>query len=179
MKNIGVFCSAKDLPEKYTLPARRFSKLIAESGYNLVWGGSDVGLMKVVAKGVREGGGKILGVSIDLYSHVAHKDPDEMVIAKDLGERKATMLKMSDAIVCLPGGSGTLDEITDIIEEKKSNLHNKTIIVLNTANFYSGLKIQFNKMDEEGFLHRPLDELVYFVDTPEQALEYINLKFNK
>ena len=176
MKYIAVFCSAKDLPEKYTKPAEEFSRLIAENGYHLVWGGSDVGLMKIMAAGVRKGGGRIVGVSTGLFSHVAHKDPDEMVIAKDLGERKATMLKRSDAVVSLPGGTGTLDEITDIIEEKKNRLHDKPIIVLNIAGFYDGLKMQFLKMRDEGFLHRPLEEMVYFADSPQNAITYIDRK---
>lgn len=174
MKYIAVFCSAKDLPEKYTKPAEEFARLIAESGYHLVWGGSDVGLMKIMAAGVRKGGGKIVGVSTGLFKHVMHKDPDEMIIAKDLGERKAMMLKRSDAVVMLPGGTGTLDEATDIIEDKKNKLHDKPIVILNIAGFYDGLKTQFEKMRDEGFLHRPLEETVYFADTPEDAIAYIH-----
>lgn len=174
MKYIAVFCSAKELPERYTQPTEEFAKLIAEHGYHLVWGGSDTGLMRVVARGVREGGGKLLGVSVDLFKDVVHKSPDEMIIANDLGERKATMLERSDAVVMLPGGTGTLDETTDIIEEKKNHLHEKPIIVLNIDHFYDGLKIQFEKMRDEGFLHRPLEELVYFADTPQEAMVYIN-----
>lgn len=178
MKYIAVFCSAKELPENYTKPTEEFAKLIAENGYHLVWGGSDTGLMRAVAKGVREGGGKLVGVSVDLFKDVAHKTPDEMIIAKDLGERKATMLERSDAVVMLPGGTGTLDETTDIIEEKKNHLHEKPIIVLNIDHFYDGLKMQFEKMRDAGFLHRPLEELVYFVNTPQETIEYLNKQLN-
>ncbi len=173
MKYVAVFCSAADLPEKYTTPTEEFAKLIAQNGYHLVWGGSNTGLMKVVAKGVREGGGNLVGVSIDLFKHVVHKSADEMIIAKDLGERKATMLVRCDAIVMLPGGTGTLDEITDIIERRKNRLHDKPIVILNIAHFYDGLEQQLYKMRDEGFLHRPLDELLYFVTTPSEAIEYI------
>jgi uncharacterized protein (TIGR00730 family) len=174
MKYIAVFCSAKDLPEQYTKPTEEFAELMAENGYGLVWGGSDVGLMKVIAAGVRKGGGKLVGISIDLFAHVAHKDPDEMIIAKDLGERKAMMLERSDAVVMLPGGTGTLDEIMDVIEERKNHLHDKPIVILNVAQFYDGFKTQLLKMKDEGFLHRPLEEIVYFADTPEEAVKYIN-----
>jgi hypothetical protein len=173
MKYIAVFCSAKDLPEKYTKPTEEFARLIAENGYHLVWGGSDTGLMKVIAKGVREGGGKLVGVSIDLFKHVAHTSADEMIVAKDLGERKTVMLERSDAIVMLPGGTGTLDEITDIIEHRKNKLHDKPIVILNIEHFYDGFQTQLNKMRDEGFLHRSLDELVFFAKTPEDAIKYL------
>jgi uncharacterized protein (TIGR00730 family) len=174
MKYIGVFCSARDLPEEYANPAEAFARLMAGHGYSLVWGGSDVGLMNVVAKGVRDGGGRLVGVSIDLFAHVAHKSPDEMIVARDLGERKATMLERSDAVVVLPGGTGTLDEAMAIIEARKNGLHDKPIVILNVADFYAGLKTQFFRMRDEGFLHRPLDEVVYFADTPHEAMDYIN-----
>lgn len=174
MKYIGVFCSARDLPERYAKPAEAFARLMAAQGYGLVWGGSDIGLMSVVANGVRDGGGLLVGVSVDLFAHVAHKSPDEMIIARDLGERKATMLERSDAIVVLPGGTGTLDEAMAIVEARKNGLHDKPIVILNLADFYAGLKTQLFKMRDEGFLHRPLEDVVYFADTPDDALDYIN-----
>jgi predicted Rossmann-fold nucleotide-binding protein len=74
MKHICVFCSANNLEEKYTKPASEFAKLMAENGYSLVWGGSDVGLMKVIADGVKAGGGKLVGVSMEMIKDTAHKD---------------------------------------------------------------------------------------------------------
>ncbi len=176
MKYIGVFCSANDLEEKYTKPAEEFAKLLTEHSYHLVWGGSDMGLMKAIASAVQEGGGKLIGISVAFLQHAARKDADEMVIAKDLGERKAMLLSRSDAIVMLVGGTGTLDEITDVIELKKHGHHNKPIVILNTENFYEGLKVQFQKMKDDGFISQveSLDDLVYFADKPQEAMEYIN-----
>lgn len=173
MKYVAVFCSANELAEKYTKPAALFARLLAKHGYGLVWGGSDRGLMKAVASGVKAGKGKIVGVSMELLKHLARKDADEMVVAKDLGERKATMLKRADAIVMLVGGIGTLDEITEILEFKKHGLHNKPIVVLNTENFYEGLKVQLQKMKDDGFINKSLDNLIYFADRPEEAIRYI------
>lgn len=173
MKHIAVFCSANELEEKYTIPAREFAQLIAENGYHLVWGGSDSGLMKVIAEAVQAGGGKTVGISMEILRAKARKDATEMIIAKNLGERKATMLKRSDAIVVLVGGLGTLDELTEILELKKHKLHNKPIVILNTENFYEGLKVQLQKMKDDGFLTRPLDELIYFADQPQEAIDYI------
>ncbi|HSW88003.1 MAG TPA: TIGR00730 family Rossman fold protein [Candidatus Saccharimonadales bacterium] len=173
MKYIGVFCSANDLEEKYTTPAKEFAKLMTEHGYNLVWGGSDRGLMRTIASAVQDGGGKIVGVTIARYQERARKNADEMILASSLGERKATILERSDAIVVLVGGIGTLDELSEMLELKKQGKHNKPIVVLNTDNFYEGIKVQLQKMKDDGFLNRPLEDFIYFADKPIEAIEYI------
>jgi len=127
-----------------------------------------------MASGVQQGGGKIIGISVELLKQQARKDADEMVIAKDLGERKAMLLKRSDVLVMMVGGIGTLDEATEIIELKKHHTHEKPIIILNTAGFYEGLEEQLETMEQEGMLPRPLSELVFFADTPQEAIDYIS-----
>lgn len=173
MKYIAVFCSANELADKYTQPAKEFSRSLVKNGYHLIWGGSDRGLMKVIASEVQQAGGKIIGISVELLKHAARKDADEMIITKDLGERKKTMLKRADAIVVLVGGIGTLDEITEILEFKKHGLHSKPIVILNTENFYEGLKVQLQKMKDDGFIKRPLDQLIFFADSPQEAIDHL------
>ncbi len=172
--NICVFCSANNLDGKYIKPAQAFGKLIAEHGYNLVWGGSDKGLMQIVATGAQQGGAKIIGVSVEYLRSMARENADEMIIAKDMGERKATMLSRSDVIVIMVGGIGTMDEATETLEHKRHMHHNKPILILNTEGFYDGFKQQLEKMENEGFLSSSLDEFVYFVDTPQAAISYID-----
>jgi uncharacterized protein (TIGR00730 family) len=171
--NICVFCSAADLDERYIRPAREFAELIGKGGHTLIWGGSDVGLMKVVADGVQKSGGRLVGVSVEFLSHKARTGVDEMVIAKDLAERKAQMLARSDAIVIMVGGTGTLDEATEILELKKHRMHTKPVVLLNAAGFYDGLKEQFERMEGEGFLPVPLTELVFFAEDGVAALAYL------
>ncbi|KIF67839.1 lysine decarboxylase [Streptomyces sp. AcH 505] len=171
--NICVFLSAADLDERYTRPAREFAELIGKGGHTLVWGGSDSGLMKVVADGVERAGGRLVGVSVDFLSAVVRPEADEMVVAKDLAERKALLLAKSDAVVIMVGGTGTLDEATEILELKKHGLHTKPVVLLNTAGFYDGLKEQFQRMDAEGFLPLPLTELVFFAEDGVGALAYL------
>ena len=89
---VCVFLSAADLDEGYTRPAREFAESLGNGGHTLVWGGSDSGLMKVVADGVRGSGGRLVGISVELFRSVARVDADEMVFAKDLAERKALLL---------------------------------------------------------------------------------------
>ncbi len=171
--NICIFCSASDVDKQYTDAAREFATLIARSGHTLIWGGSDKGTMKVVADAAQAAGGKIVGITMEMLKDSARPNADEMLVMKDLPQRKVKMLERSDAFLVLPGGLGTLDEITEIMELKKHNLHNKAIVFLNTAGFYNGFKMQLERMDEEGFLPRALSELLFFADTPADAMRYI------
>ncbi|MEW2167910.1 TIGR00730 family Rossman fold protein [Streptomyces sp. NPDC007084] len=171
--NICVFLSAADLDDRYTRPAREFAELLGKGGHTLVWGGSDVGLMKVVADGVQEAGGRLVGVSVDFLAAKARAGADEMVIARDLAERKALLLAKADAVVVMVGGTGTLDEATEILELKKHGKTEKPVVLLNTAGFYDGLKEQFRRMDAEGFLPRPLTDLVFFAEEPVGAVAYL------
>src|SRR6476659_8571041 len=171
--NICVFLSSAHLDERYTRPAREFAELIGKAGHTLVWGGSDTGLMKVVADAVRENGGRLVGISVGFLRAWARTDADEMVIAEDLAERKALLLAKSDAVVVMAGGLGTLDEATEILEQRKHGLHNKPVVLLNTAGFYEGLTLQLRRMEEQGFLPVPLAELVFVTDQGVDALAHL------
>ncbi|MEW1778431.1 TIGR00730 family Rossman fold protein [Streptomyces sp. NPDC086777] len=170
---ICVFLSAADLDDRYTRPARDFGRLIGKGGHSLVWGGSDTGLMKVVADGVQEAGGRLVGISVEFLANKARPGADEMVVAADLAERKRLLLERSDAVVVMVGGTGTLDEATEILELKKHGRTDKPVVLLNTAGFYDGLKQQFQRMEAEGFLPRPLAELMFFAEEPAEALGYL------
>ncbi|MCH0538004.1 TIGR00730 family Rossman fold protein [Streptomyces sp. MUM 203J] len=171
--NICVFLSAADLDDRYTAPAREFAELLGKGGHTLVWGGSDAGLMKVVADSVEESGGRLVGVSVDFLHHKARPGCHEMVVTRDLAERKAQLLARADAVVVMVGGTGTLDEATEILELKKHGMHAKPVVLLNTAGYYDGLKEQFRRMDAEGFLPVPLAELVFFAEDGVAALTHL------
>jgi uncharacterized protein (TIGR00730 family) len=161
---ICVFLSAADLDDRYTRPAREFAKLLGKGGHTLVWGGSD---------GVQEAGGRLVGVSVEFLAAKVRPGVDEMVIAKDLAERKKLLLEKADAVVIMVGGTGTLDEATEILELKKHGHTQKPVVLLNTAGFYDGLKEQFRRMEDEGFLPLPLTDLVFFAEEPVGALAYL------
>lgn len=168
--NVCVFCSAAELDVVYTESAREFAELIGSRGHSLVWGGSNVGLMKVVADGVQKAGGRLIGVSVEFLESKARADADEMMVTADLAERKALLLERADAVAILVGGTGTLDEATDIVELKKHGMHAKPVVLLNTAGYYDGLRQQLARMEAEGFLPVPLSELVAFADDGAEAL---------
>jgi uncharacterized protein (TIGR00730 family) len=171
--NIAVFCSANDLPEKYTKPATDFVKLFAKDGHNLIWGGSNTGLMREVANAVKEAGAKIIGVSIPIFTSIEHPEADEMIRTQNLSERKNIMLNKSDAVAVLVGGLGTLDELLEVAELKKHNLYQKPIVLLNTDGFYSHLDALLKHMKAEGMIYQNLEDVLHFSSTPEEAYEYI------
>lgn len=174
MKRIGVFLSARDLDDIYINDAVEFAHLMVSKGYGLVYGGSDRGLMRVVAEAVEDAGGSLLGITMEILKHTRKTDTEHMIIAQDLAERKELLNKHSDAFVVMAGGMGTLDEATDVIELRALDTHSKPVVFLNTNGFYSGLKTQFERMEQEGFLHNvALQQLAGFAEEPVEAISYI------
>lgn len=162
-----------DVEEKYTAPAVELAREIGRRGHTLIWGGSNGGLMKAVADAVQKSGGKIVGISVEFLRAKARGDADEMIYASDLPSRKQLLRERSDAIVVLPGGTGTLDEISEVFELKKHDMYSKPVAILNTNNFYEGLKIQLERMKKEGFITGSLDKYAYFAETPKEVLSYL------
>ncbi|MFE9422743.1 TIGR00730 family Rossman fold protein [Kitasatospora sp. NPDC006697] len=167
--NITVFCSAYSLDDRYSAPAADFARQLGAGGHTLVWGGSDAGLMGLLADEVRAAGGRLVGVLVEMLAHKGYQGADELVMTPDLPTRKAELLARADAVVVLAGGLGTLDEVTEVLELKKHGLHGKPIVLLDSAGFYGGLRTQLERMDAEGFLPLPLAELVAFADAPAEV----------
>lgn len=132
MKNICVYCSASDVDKKYIEATEQLGRLIAKNNFNLVWGGGNRGLMKVISDSVKKNGGKIFGVTTKFLKDHRKMTADEMTIAEGFPERKELLLNKADAIVLLPGGLGSLDEISEAIELKKHDFHFKPVVALNT-----------------------------------------------
>jgi uncharacterized protein (TIGR00730 family) len=177
--NVCVFCSAQDVPKNYNDAAIELGTRIAKGGHALVWGGSNEGIMRTLADSVQGEGGKLVGVSMEILKEHARKEV-EMIVEKDLAARKATMLTRSDAFIALPGGIGTLDEITDIIALKRHRLHEKPIVFLDTDGFWDGTRQQFEAMERDGFFADGRSNviagwrnLVNFSNTPAEAIGYI------
>jgi len=171
--NITVFCSANELDERYTAPAREFARLLGEHGHTLVWGGSSAGLMGQIADEARAAGARLVGISVELLNHRSYQGADELVTAIDLAARKAELLARADAVVVLVGGLGTLDEVTEVVELKKHKQHSKPVVILDTDGFYDGLRTQLRRMEADGFLPAELDTLVRFAGDGAEALAYL------
>lgn len=173
MKCIAVYMSAGDIAEVYRTAALDFVSLMVKDEYGLVFGASDNGLMKIVADEVTRLGGYKIGIQATVVGSPPQADLDEHICTDDIFERKKIFKEKSDAFIALPGGMGTLDEIVDIAEQKKHGL-DVPIVLLNTSGFYDSLKAQLKRMEEEGFLRMPTEDLMYFADTPQDAIDYIN-----
>ena len=169
--NITVFCSAFAVAGPYEEAAISLGQLIAERGHELVWGGSNVGLMKSLADSCKQYGGKVHGVSVEKLKHLVHPECDSLSIAKDLYERKRLLLDKADGVVLLPGGLGSIDEFFDALELKKHGSHNKPLVVINANGYYEHLKLLLQHMFEEGFLPDRHETFLEFVKSPREALE--------
>lgn len=181
--NICVFCSSSNsVGENFFKEARNLGKAIGESKNNLVYGGTNVGLMNEVAVAVNAAGGKVIGVVPKLIEQygIAADFLDELIITPDMAERKKLLRDRSDAFIALPGGFGTLEEILEVITLKQLGYHNLPIVFINTNGFYDYLKDQFETAYQENFAKPDYRELYRFEDNYKDALASIkNYKQNQ
>ena len=177
MKNICVYCSASDgISEVYYTDAKKMGELLGQNQFNLVYGGSDFGLMGAVSKSAKENGVKVLGIMPEkIYKMINHEGGscDEFILTDNMRDRKEEMDKHSDAVIALAGGFGTLDEVIEIIDLKIIGYNTKPIVFLNTNNYYNNLFRFFEQITEENFARKESRNLFYLAQTPEDAIEYI------
>lgn len=155
MKTICVFCgSSMGFNPAYRQLAEDFGKRLAEQKIRLVYGGASVGLMKVLANTMILNGGYVTGVMpqhlIDI--EVAHTGLHEMIVVNNMSERKTRMLEMSDAFVALPGGFGTLDEISEVLTLTQLRLSEKPLALLNVNGYFNYLLQFLDHGVAEGFV---------------------------
>lgn len=171
--NICVFCSSSDaVDNKYFNLARSLGILLGMNHHTLVYGGANVGLMNMLAKSVQENGGKVIAVMPEFIEikGLLYTNADEIIITKDLRERKKTMEHLADAFVALPGGFGTLEEIMEIITLKQLQLHNKPVIFINYDHYYDKLYELFEQFITEHFAKAENRKYYQFIDNPENAV---------
>ena len=174
--NICVFCSSSSaLAQPYFDAARRFGEGIAHRAHALVYGGADVGLMGEVAHAVTRGGGYVIGVMPDILKdkRISYAAVDEMIITRDLRERKAEMAARADAFVALPGGFGTLEELLEVLTLRQLAEHTKPIVLLNTLNFYAPLINVFEHFYRERFAH-PVREFYFVAPKVNDVFTYLD-----
>jgi uncharacterized protein (TIGR00730 family) len=136
---ICVFASSSSrIDSEYATAASDLGKLLANAGLDVVYGGGGIGLMGKLADAVIENGGRITGVIPSFMKDEGwdHRTVSEMIITTDMSERKKKMFSLADAVVALPGGVGTLEELTEAMTLKQLGLYKGPIIILNTLNFY-------------------------------------------
>lgn len=170
---------------EFTEQAQILGERIGASGFDLVFGGFNTGLMGVLAKAARARGSKTIGIlphpADDHYlrnPQIANsvKNNDSMVGTPSLDMRKKTMLSMSAATVALAGGMGTLDEIITTLERARSTAkvgELSKLVVVNTLGFYDGLKMQLDRMHTGGLIRPTADDCIYFAADANDAMDFV------
>ncbi len=142
IKSICVFCgSSAGSNEQYSLKARELGLLFVEKGITLVYGGSNVGLMREIADTMMAAGGKVIGVMPHnlIQREVAHKGITEFRVVETMAERKAVMDELSDAFISMPGGIGTLDELFEVMSWNQLELITKPVALFNVLGYWDQL----------------------------------------
>ena len=155
---IAVFCGASQGNDPdIVAQAAAMARLLAQRGMGIVYGGGNVGLMGVVADAALAEGGEVIGVipGFMMAKELAHQRLTELVVVRDMHERKMRMHELSQAVIALPGGFGTLDELFELLTWRQLGLHAKPMGLLNVKGFYAPLLQQMARMERDGFLHGP------------------------
>ena len=176
IRNICLYCgSASGNDPAFTRAARSFGRLIATAGIGLVYGGASCGLMGAAAHAALAAGGHVTGVIPDFFDEyeVAEKRISELIIVKDMHERKRIMFERSDAFVAFPGGIGTLEELAEQLTWIQLGQHRKPLIIADINGFWGPLLALISHMRESAFI-RPSHEIRYQVaQTVEDILPMI------
>ena len=177
IKTICIFASSSNLiDEKYRKHAHELGELIAKNGYNIIYGGSNRGLMGIVTKTAFQLGANVVGVMPEMLRNMGIEEGNcsEFIVTKGMRERKAKMDEMSQCVIALSGGFGTLEELSEMIVQKQLGYNSKPIVLLNTDGYYDKLSEFFNKMIDENFAPKECSNLYFCTDSVQKALDYIN-----
>ena len=142
MKNISGFCGAHEGNNpRYAEDAKKIGEILAAKGINVVFGGGNVGLMKIVSDAALDNGVDAIGIGLESLHNLELVNPrlKNQIITKTLLDRKDEFMKRSDAFIVLPGGVGSLDELAEIMANNQLGLINKPVGLLNTEGYYDHL----------------------------------------
>ena len=181
LKNICVFASSSNnLDTIFYNDAAELGRQMGLNSLNIVYGGSRLGAMYACASSVKKYGSKILAVMPRKLYDIGVGNPDdcdEFYLTEGMRERKAKMDELSDAVVALAGGFGTLEEISEMIVQKQLGYNNKPIVLLNTNGFYNHLINFFNDIITNNFAKKDTENLYHIANTPEEVVSYLK-KYN-
>lgn len=172
MNQINSVCvysaSSTKIDEVYFNAARQLGQLLAKRRIRLINGAGSIGLMRSVADAVLENGGEVTGVipkfMVEQGWH--HTGLSKLVEVESMHERKQLMADLSDAVIALPGGCGTLEELLEIITWKQLGLYLNPIVILNTNGFFDPLLDMLTRAIDENFMRRQHGEIWHVATTP-------------
>lgn len=176
VRTICVYCASSNrVDESYNSVAHKLGALLAREGITLVTGGGSIGLMRAVEDGALENSGKAIGVIPQFMVEQGwhHTGLSELRITPDMHTRKQTMAQLSDAVIALPGGCGTMEELCEIITWKQLGLYLNPIVILNINGYYDALIEQLGHAIEEHFMGEIHGNIWSVATSPEEAIEQI------
>jgi hypothetical protein len=174
--SICVFCSSSDAVEScYFDAAAELGTELARRGFNLVYGGTSVGLMRAVAHAVHLEGGHVIGVIPEAIQGmgIAYEAADELLVTATMAERKAAMHDRAQAFVVLPGGFGTLEEFVEVLTLRQLKYHDKPIVLLNVNSFFDPLLELFEHLYSGRFARSEHRSLYCVAKTAAAAFQYL------
>ena len=172
-KSVCVYCGSRNgANSAYSDAARTFGELLANEGWRLVYGAGDVGLMGEVARSAQAAGGATFGVIPVhlLQREVGKTDLTHFVVTETMHERKKVMIMNADAVVVLPGGPGSLDELFEALTWRQLGLHDKPILVMNVDGYWDALHDLLRQVIDQGFAEESLADFITWVDKPSGAM---------
>lgn len=173
VKSVAVYCGSRaGAMPAYTEGARAFGQALADEGWRLVYGAGDVGLMGDVARAAQGAGGDTFGVIPThlLARAVGKTDLTRFVVTETMHERKKVMFMNADAVVVLPGGAGSLDELFEVLTWRQLGLHDKPVVLLNIAGYWEPLRSLIAHVIDQGFADASLAGFLAWADTPDAAM---------
>ena len=173
-KSVCVYCGSREgaIPA-YVRDAEAFGQALARTGWRLVYGAGDVGLMGTVARAAQTAGGDTFGVIPHhlVSREIGKTDLTRYVVTETMHERKKVMFMNADAIVVLPGGAGSLDEFFEVLTWRQLELHSKPILLMNTNRYWTPMIDLIDHVIAQGFAEPSLRTFVTVVDGPAGAME--------
>ena len=174
MNSITVFCGSSSGHDKiFMSQATLLGQALAKKNIRLIYGGANVGLMGALADGALHAGGRVVGVLPKFLreKEIAHNGLTELILVDSMHERKLKMNELSDGVIALPGGFGTLEEFFEMLTWGQLGLHKKPMGILNVNGFYDNLYDMTTTMVTQGFLKQVHRDMLIYSNNVEELLE--------
>lgn len=154
---------------------RRLGRWIGESGHALIYGGSKAGLMGALAESVLQSGGEVTGVEPQFFIDMGYEYPEitRLIVTQDMTERKTKMIELGDAFIAFPGGTGTLEEISEVMSKVSLRHLSAPCILFNLNGYYEGLRTLLHHMMATGLSSPEKQQGIYFADTLEEIQQIL------
>ena len=174
--SVAIYCSSSNkVRESYMQAAHKLGELLAQAGMRLIYGDGGIGLMAAAADGALNAGGEVLGIIPQFMVDAGWNNPrsTHTIVTQTMHERKATIVQETNAMVALPGGIGTFEELLECLTWKQLGLHSCPVVILNTDGYYDRLLECLDYMIDEQMM-RPIHKAMYtVVNEPDEVLPAI------